>query len=87
MDATVWQEPGENKMHNMTRIRYRRRVTAQRARLWLKAFAVFEAAVGGLSGVLIGALVIECLAGPGHPYYVGIRAALAAVFGVEGPGQ
>lgn len=70
-------------MPSMTRYSYKRRVAAGRSLFWFKVFWISEVAIGGLSGVLIAALLLEWRSGPGHPFYVSIRAALAAVFGVE----
>lgn len=51
--------------------RRRRRKLAVSTLLW-RSFIVFEVAVGGASGVLLGAIIVNAVS-PGHWVYIGLQ--------------
>lgn len=49
---------------------------------WLQCWIVSQVILGGLSGILIGALIVKWHAGPGHPIYRGVQGVLRQLLGV-----
>ena len=47
------------------------------------ATTVWFSVSGAMSGVLLAAIILEEVAGPGHPYYLGIKKVLGSIFGVD----
>ena len=50
-----------------------------RAALW--SFVAIQAVLGGLSGILIAALILNRLS-PGHPFFLGIQGWLRGILGM-----
>lgn len=65
------------------RVHQRRRQRRKRTsyRILIRIFLAWEIVVGGLSGILLGAIILNAIQ-PGHPFYVAIRDWLCGLLGI-----
>ena len=63
----------------MIHARRKRRVSTLQA-MAITALVVFQVVVGGMSGLLLGAIILNAIE-PGHPFYLALQVFLRRLFG------